>query len=173
MNQADLDELEDEFFSAAEAGDLEVMRSMLARTKGEIAKNANSSGTTALHMVTLKGYEDMVQLLVKARADINAQTKETKKTALMLAATYRHAGIVKILLREGKPALELADKAGKTALHRAAFNIDTEIVTLLLKAGAKTGTKDAVSYTRASGGVRRVFGGLGEAADGGSPAVGA
>ena len=74
-------------------------------------------GRTALHLASVSGHEDTVQILLNAGSATNLQDNEGF-TALHLASKMGHEGVVRLLLNAGS-ATNLLDHDGRTALHRA------------------------------------------------------
>jgi len=74
----------DQLHDAAEDGDLDTPRQLLAVSPDVDAK-ATNSGATALILAAGKGHEASVNALLAASADVNAKTNDGR-TALMLAA---------------------------------------------------------------------------------------
>lgn len=128
---------------AAERGDREAVRAMLAR--GEDAGGPQPDGMTALHWAAHRDDLAMARLLVGARADVRAANRYGV-TPLSLACTNGSAGMVELLLGAGAdPNTTL--HGGETALMTAARTGMLGPVKALLARGARVDAKERRGQT--------------------------
>ncbi|MBI3949447.1 MAG: TonB family protein [Acidobacteria bacterium] len=118
---------EEAFLRAAERGDTDAVRALLA--KGVNVNARDEMGMTALMYAARSGQSEMVKVLLIAGIDVDAKDDDGM-TALMYAAQAGSAEVVKILLAAGaNPDVE--DNTGMTALLKAQTLGLTKIVELL------------------------------------------
>ena len=113
---------------------LKIIQLLIAQPNVDIVVNTTVSGCTCLHIASMGGCTDTVELLLQVGADPNIQTHDDK-TANDLS--YLPSNI--LLQPQLKSSLLLGDfqtDSGYTALMFASFNGHTEIVQLLLNANA-------------------------------------
>ena len=123
--------LEAELRNAAEEGNTEAVRALLA-TPGVDVNAANGYGYTALVLAAGRGHAETVTALLAAPGlDVNAADGDGY-TALMRAAARGHAGTVTALLAAPGLDVNAATGAGYTALVMAAARGHAETVTALL-----------------------------------------
>lgn len=103
-------------------------------------KLLGSSGYTALHRASERGFESIVLILLEAVTTVDAQD-DKGQTPLMLAAGRGHAGIVQTLLR-ARASASAVDVAGRSPVHVAALAGHAYVLSLLL--GARAGDTDEV-----------------------------
>jgi ankyrin repeat protein len=106
---------------AAASGNVETVR-MLLDEGAELDLPDTVEGFSALHVATMHGHADVVDLLVRYGADPEARTRR-QQTPLHLAALHGHAGVTARLLKyhvrldsldaEGMTAHQLAEKYGR------------------------------------------------------------
>jgi ankyrin repeat protein len=91
-----------------------------------------------LHVASLKGKREIVELLIQNGANVNIQRDHSggSWTPLLMACHHGNKEIVELLLANGAE-LNIKNAAGKTALDLASQRNHTEIVELLKKHGAK------------------------------------
>jgi len=124
-----------EFLSAAEAGDLEVVRSLLSEARSDIDVNSvNQWGNTALIEAANHGDTEIVRLLLTNGARLDSAS-QGGSTALMCAALKGHREIVSLLLKAGAD-VSRTDLDGATALSLAKLRGHDEITTLLSRSPA-------------------------------------
>lgn len=116
--------------SAAHAGDIEKIKSLLAAGVDVNAKNEEHLDETALMEAALNGHSEAVQVLLDAGAKNRGGV-----TALMYAAGKGNSEAVQTLLGAGTD-VNARDESGATALMRAAEKGDIAIIKQLLDAGA-------------------------------------
>uniref|UniRef100_A0A3B1JQU7 Ankyrin repeat domain 39 n=1 Tax=Astyanax mexicanus TaxID=7994 RepID=A0A3B1JQU7_ASTMX len=117
------------FCSAALDGDLERVRSFLAKTSDPNIRD--QSGYTAL--VTLcsrAGHQSVCELLLDQGARANSQTRGGA-TALHRAAYCGHLAIIQLLLTH-RADPSLTDDDGSTSLHKAAEQGHVDVCELLV-----------------------------------------
>lgn len=143
--------LVEEFARAADAGDLDLVKDLLAAGVAPDARNKN--GVTALYCAAAEGRGPVVGALLAAGADVNAtMTKGSCKgtTALNGAAMYadkvkdKNVAVAKRLLGAGAdPNIVPTETDTKTPLSWAVRNHATRLVEVLLAAGADPNLRDA------------------------------
>ena len=90
-------DLKEGFLNAVRKGDVEAVKSYLAKGVDVNAK-LNNYGGTALAFACDRGYTEIVKLLVEKGADVNARDTFYQATPITWAAQRGHAEIVKTLL---------------------------------------------------------------------------
>ena len=103
----------------------------------------DTTGSTAVHLVSAQGLDSSIQALAEAGADMNKRDS-FGKTAMHLAASRGKAGAIKALaLARPSEASEsstvepsLKDNDGNTPLHLAAGNEHLDAIHELVRAGA-------------------------------------
>ena len=153
----------EEFFAAARKGDVEALKTLLA--KGVDVNSKTNYGATALSYACDRGHTAVVQLLIEKGADVNAQDSFYNATPIIWAAQRGFAEIVKILLDKGALGSKdqflmmgvyghhneliklMLDRGGilpetlSAALKQAEDNKWEDTVEMLKKAGAKPAPK--------------------------------
>jgi ankyrin repeat protein len=149
----------EDFLKAARKGDIETVRSLLA--KGVDVNTKSNYGATALSFACDRGYTELVKLLLEKGADVNVKDTFYNATPISWAAQRGHAEIVKALLDKGAAISKdqvlmmgvqghhtemtkmILDRGGilpetlTRALAVAEKNEYADVVDLLKKAGAK------------------------------------
>jgi hypothetical protein len=119
-------------YKAAEAGDLEAVRQLLASAADPNTKGVH--GWTPLMIACANQHAECVAALLAAGADPNVANAQGR-SALMFAASYGNESIVEMLL--GKAAdPNRNDLSQVSALSKAAENGHLGVIHLLLAAGA-------------------------------------
>ena len=138
---------------AAESGGRAAVVKLL--DEGAVPTAADRYGSTALHWVACRGYNDLIQILIDRGADVNASRPYERygKTPLIEAARYSTPSLeaVRTLLQAGaEPNLE--DSVwfeNRTALHEVASTGHGPIAELLLQYGADANLRDLKGNTPA------------------------
>jgi len=125
---------------AARAGDLDTVRSLLAR--GEDANAAHGDGMSALHWAAERGDARMAEALVHAGATVDAVTRIGHYTPLHVASTAGQAAVVELFLASGASATAATSTGGVTALHLAAASGSVPAITALLDHGAEVDPRE-------------------------------
>ena len=115
-------DIDKQLFRAAKYGNVTEIRNLLKQ--GANLEFKNRKGYTALHIATIKGYLDVVELLIEAGANID-NVSNIGSTPLMSAAYRSYTAILQALLAAGadtKPrsdngntAFDIAEKFGDPA----------------------------------------------------------
>jgi hypothetical protein len=129
---------------AAKAGDVEAVRSWLAKVADKEAKDKD--GATPLHVAAMKGHASVVEMLVQAGADMDAREGAHGLTTLHIAASQGHASVVEVLIQAGANK-EAKAMQGWTPLHVAAMKGRASVVEVLVAAGAAKEAKDENGWT--------------------------
>lgn len=155
---AQAQDMKEGFLAAARKGDVEAVKSFLA--KGVDVNSKTEYGATALSYASDKGHVAVVRLLLESGADANARDTFYGATPITWASMKGHAEIVGLLLdkgasgkedvlsmgvQNGKPDLVrivlekggIAQRRLDLSLASAINNNNTEIIEMLRKAGAK------------------------------------
>ena len=153
----------EDFFAAARKGDVEALKSLLA--KGVDVNSKTNYGATALSYACDRGHTAVVQLLIEKGADVNARDSFYNATPIIWAAQRGFAEIVKLLLDHGATGSKdqflmmgvyghhneliklMLDRGGilpdtlSLALKQAEENQWADVADMLKKAGAKPAPK--------------------------------
>ena len=121
----------DDMCSAVRRGDIESVKSLLA--KGAPPNIGDSEfGVSPLSWAALLGHDEIAEFLIRKGADVNAKNRDGG-TALHGAAFLGHADTAKLLIREGADVNATNDK-GETSLYVLAADWGiTEYIAGLLK----------------------------------------
>jgi len=129
-------------FAAAEVGDVESIKKLLAG--GAEVNGKNKGGYTALHLAAKRGQAAAAAALLEAKVDIAAASK-SGKTALHYVAYYNgNLDLAKLLLDAEAP-VNAMDGKNKTPLDYAVSKKRTELAELLRSKGGKTGKELAAA----------------------------
>ena len=130
----------DLWFNAARKGYTKLIKLLIKYGDVDVNKQDNR-GYTALHLASLYGYKDCVELLIKSGGNLNKQCNNDW-TALHWASRYGYKDCVELLIKSGAD-LNKQDIYGYTSLHEASRNGHKECVKLLIKAnGININKKD-------------------------------
>lgn len=102
-------------------------------------------GRTPLHVATIRGHEQAVELMLKRGAEIEARTKD-KETALILAARKGHQKTLQLLLTH-RADINAVNYYKRTALMLAAVNGQKESVQALINGSPNLEMKDSLGET--------------------------
>jgi ankyrin repeat protein len=130
----------DDFVSAIESNDLNLIESLLSHGKVDASAAGNNSSPVLVHAAR-SGRVQIVELLLHAGARID-DVDDNGQSACHVAAMVRHIGVMRCLLAH-RPNLSLKTKNGSTALeiamqiipHRSDGDVE-DITLLLIRAGA-------------------------------------
>ena len=123
------------FFEAAEAGDLSRLRELIAQ--GVPVDARNDRGWTALMVSAKSSRRDAVSFLIEKGADVNARsTRAAGNTVLCFAAEGNQPDIVKTLLEHGADINARSGRGPASALDYAAWNGKREAAEILIAHGA-------------------------------------
>lgn len=131
--------LESPVADAAQAGDVEQLRSLLKQ--GADVNAPQADGLTALHWAALNDDLATLEVLLYAGATIRPLTRVGGYTPLHLAARSGHPAVVEALLEAGANPNQWTD-TGVTALHFAAQADDAASVRALVEHGADINVRD-------------------------------
>lgn len=124
-----------ELIQAAQAGDLDTVKRLLAGGADVNARDADgwSALVRACYNAELKhGFPEVIQLLIDAGADIEASIGYGVRP-LMLAAGYGEAAVVATLLNAGADVLA-KNEGGYTALMMAKQKFYVDVINMLHEA---------------------------------------
>ncbi|KAG7576619.1 Ankyrin repeat [Arabidopsis thaliana x Arabidopsis arenosa] len=119
-------------FTAAEKGNIDVVKELLRYTTTESLMQKNLSGFDALHIACSQGHRSIVQLLLEHEPQLSKTVAQSNATPLVSAATRGHSEVVNELLAKDSSLLEISRSNGKNALHLAARQGHVDIVRTLL-----------------------------------------
>ncbi|MDQ3800415.1 MAG: ankyrin repeat domain-containing protein [Acidobacteriota bacterium] len=125
-------DLQREFAKAASNGNIEWMKSFLAR--GADVNTAGAGSGLPIINAAANGHTEAVRFLLDNGADVNAKYK-FESTALIAAAGNGHLETVKLLLSRGADINAVSE--GYSALRSAEGNGHSEVAQLLRELGAK------------------------------------
>lgn len=132
-------------FDAARAGDVELLRELIAR--GIEVDARDQSGSTALILAAYHGKADAVQALLAAGAAPNLSDSARGNTALMGALFKGEIEVARWLLADPRTDVNVRNGAGQTAAMFAALFDRAELVDALAERGADFTAADATGET--------------------------
>lgn len=147
----------DELIAAVKRGDIEAVRSLLA--KGADVNTKTSYDATALHFAAFRGNLEMVKVLIGAGADTNLKDTFYKVTAQQMAFMNRHQQVAEFIKQASEaraknqpPAPAVASvKPADPALSEELLNVakkgDAAAVKSLLAKGADVNAKTRYNQT--------------------------
>ncbi|HEX5734416.1 MAG TPA: ankyrin repeat domain-containing protein [Blastocatellia bacterium] len=121
-------DLKEGFLNAVRKGDVEAVKSYLAKGVDVNAK-LNNYGGTALAFACDRGHTEVVKLLIEKGADVNARDTFYQATPITWAAQRGYAEIVKTLLDKG------AQASKDQLLMMGLYGHHTEMMKMLLERG--------------------------------------
>ena len=121
-------DLKEGFLNAVRKGDVEAVKSYLAKGVDVNAK-LNNYGGTALAFACDRGHTEVVKLLIEKGADVNARDTFYQATPITWAAQRGHTEIVKTLLDKG------ATGSKDQLLMMGLYGHHTEMMKMLLERG--------------------------------------
>ena len=128
---------------ASQLGQLEIIRSLIARGADPNSENANKE--TPLFMASRNGKFETTQLLVENGADVNHPDSE-KRTPLHEASENGHDSVAQLLL--GSQAnCNVKNMYQWTPLHLASRTGKSAVVRVLLRGGAEVNVQDNSKWT--------------------------
>ncbi|RKG90372.1 ankyrin repeat domain-containing protein [Corallococcus terminator] len=125
--------------AAADSGDCEKLRALLARGVDADARDP-VTGYSALHYAAMNGRLEAAKLLLASGADVGARLRNARSTPLDMAAANGRVAVVKVLLAAGAPLGQPHGRFGWTALHSAVAHGHAKVVEKLLGAGMDADT---------------------------------
>ena len=139
----------DKLHSAAAAGDVTRIQTMLKAGANVNAEDKEGLGLTALHYAAGYGHAAAIEVLLKAGANVHAKDKYAGKTPLHIAAFWGHAAAIEVLLKAGANVHSKSkdSKDGQTALDYAASRGHAAAIDILLKARANVNPKSKGGWT--------------------------
>jgi ankyrin repeat protein len=161
--------LNDDLIAAAKKGDVEAVKSLIA--KGADVNARTNYGATALHFAADRGHLEVIKALVEAGADVNAKDNFYKMPPLSMAVMRRHKDVVAYLQQAAsankesaqppapqtspqpaqaaapQPAAKSPDPALNEELLNAAKKGDAAAVKSLLARGADVNAKTRYNQT--------------------------
>ena len=140
--QSGLSKLNKQLIEAANLGNVESVRTLLAGCADVNVKNEN--GSTALMAAAFNGHVEVVKALLANGANVDVQNAKGW-AALMYAAQNRHVEIVRDLLANGAN-VDVQNANSATALMIAAQNGHVEVVKALLDSGANVNLQNAKGW---------------------------
>jgi len=142
-----------QFILAAEVGDVEKVKQMLA-SDPPLAICTDAEGRTPVTAAADRGHGEIVRLLVESGADLHSCTNEGR-SLLHMAASRGNAELVHFLVERGAD-IHAQDKRGEMPLHSAALASDAAALRFLLGKGidanARSGKGDTPLHKAAFNG---------------------
>ncbi|XP_078369560.1 uncharacterized protein LOC144653446 isoform X1 [Oculina patagonica] len=126
--------------------DLKATHKLATSAAGCDIESRDSMGFTALHLATLQGNKDLVEMLIQAGCNTNSRTKEGM-TSLHISGERTGANDILSLLTSVSCDVNARNKLGRTALHLAAKVGNLENLRTLLDAGCDRNIKDKLGFT--------------------------
>ena len=105
--------LDDELVGAARRGELEAVKSLVA--KGASVNATYRYGQTALYIASANGHAEVVRFLADKGADVNVTDTFYKSSALAWSAGKGHVGTVRVLLEKGATGVAEVLRGGVSA----------------------------------------------------------
>lgn len=122
---------------ACRLGDVKELKFQL-RNSRLLAHTPDQNGLTPLHIASLCGHLELMNILLRYRANPNAQDS-TGMTPLHAAAMAGHLIAVEVLIHSGAE-VDCRNNRGNTPLFLAVWDGHMDIVKILLKHGAEVNT---------------------------------
>ncbi|CAO2840009.1 unnamed protein product [Amaranthus hypochondriacus] len=119
-------------YSAAEYGQVDVVREMIKYYDPVSASIRAKNGYDAFHVAAKQGDLETLKVLMEAHPDLSMTYDTSNTTALQTAATQGHTDVVNFLLESGCGLATIGRSNGKTALHAASRNGHVAVVKALL-----------------------------------------
>lgn len=126
--------------------DLKAVRSLTGPTRTCELESRDSMGFTALHLATLQGNKDLIEMLVLAGCDVNSRTKEGM-TSLHISSEQSRADEILRILASASCNVNERNKLGRTALHLAAKLGNLQNLKALIDNGCDRNIKDKLGFT--------------------------
>lgn len=133
----------DQFFAAAENGNLETLKNLLSkRAKWELLRARDREGmdATPLHWAASSGHTDIAEFLISEGADLTAMSAYGE-TPLHWAARERRFKVAELLIAKGAD-VNARNNMRETPMHWSAQKGDAATTRLLLANGADPNAKD-------------------------------
>ncbi len=131
---------------AAEKGDLERVRALVAADPRALNDTAWVMARTPLHVAIRSGRPDVARYLIGQGADVNARDRDGS-SVLNYAAYWGLFDIAALLIDRGAGVANDRNGQGLSPLHMAASRGRAEIVSLLVARGAPVNGGHPVGYT--------------------------
>jgi ankyrin repeat protein len=117
----------------------DTIKSLIAQGVDINARNIR--GHAPIHLATVKGNSDIVQLLLKNGAEVNVVGTDSGCTSLHYAASVGHVDLCELLVRYGAD-IDAQTAKLETPLHLAVAKGHREVVAILLKYSARLDIRD-------------------------------
>lgn len=140
------DQLKDYLFSAARAGDTEMLQEFI--NAGYDLNTQDSKGYTALILSAYNGHGKAAEQLINAGADVCAQ--DNRGNTAMMGAIFKGELRIARLLMKSDCSVDTANNAGQTPAMYAALFQRTEVLSELRSKGADINKQDQFGNTAAS-----------------------
>jgi uncharacterized protein len=137
-----INEVETKFLEAVKSGSVEAVKVFI--DSGIDVNVKNGSGRTSVHLASMLGLDDVIELLVAHGADVNALDNNSATPLHLALKWFGMDKVVKKLLVSGaKPNIK--DRGGVTPLFQAIMSNNEKIVNMLIEYGAK-GLNSSLSF---------------------------
>jgi ankyrin repeat protein len=140
------DKIADKFTDAAQKGNLEQIKSMLANGVNIDIEPSRHKGWTALMSASTFGKTEVVKYLIFKGANVKVKLEKGETTLIQAAQNDKPTETVKALIKAGVE-INAQTNEGLTALMRFAWAKQSESVKLLLEAGADTKLRNKIGWT--------------------------
>ncbi|KAJ0979445.1 hypothetical protein J5N97_014919 [Dioscorea zingiberensis] len=138
---------EHEFFSAVQAGDVELVELCLCRDPEMLHRSTIYDRLSALHIAAANGRLEVLSVILERSVNPDLLNRH-KQTPLMLASMHGKIACVQRLLQAGANILMFDSLHGRTCLHFAAYYGHFDCLQAILAAAHSTPVADSWGFAR-------------------------
>ncbi|XP_014209663.1 uncharacterized protein LOC106640224 [Copidosoma floridanum] len=142
---------QEKMFAALEHGDLEAVKSCIARGAEINGKNVDS--WTALHFAAKSPNIEVMRFVLESNTDVNVKNR-SGQSPLHIASMSGNKHIVQLLIKEKRLYANEKDNDGRTPLHYAAKNGHKDVLEMLLKYKVQQSVIDKNGFSALHYGIR-------------------